>query len=151
MLPKEELIEYVKPILKSQGFLKKRQIWTRARGEFTDYFIIQGSCFSKETYYVRPSIKVNRLHPNIEYAYGQINTDIRITTKEEILREAEEFFARWDSIEVLKEKVAEFIEGDKRNPLEKRRAGLVDYENDPVPASECFELLGNSKELILKL
>jgi hypothetical protein len=32
------------------------------------------------------------------------------------------------------------MEWEKRNPLEKRRAKLVDHEKDPVPAEEFFSI-----------
>ena len=60
-LPEEELIEYVKPYLKAKGFKKKNKTWTKDIGDFTIYFYVQGSCFSKETYYIRPSIRINAL------------------------------------------------------------------------------------------
>ena len=51
-LPEEELIEYVKPYLKAKGFKKKNKTWIKDIGDFTLYFYVQGSCFSKETYYI---------------------------------------------------------------------------------------------------
>ena len=53
LLSEEQLIEYVKPYLKAKGFKKKNKRWTKNIGEFTICFYIQGSCFSKEDYYIR--------------------------------------------------------------------------------------------------
>lgn len=41
------------------------------------------------------------------------------------------------------------MEWDKRNPLEKRRVGLVDYETYPVPAREFFPNTLVVKQFIL--
>lgn len=54
-----ELIDYVKPYLKKQGFLKKNKRWTKIDGEFTINFFIQGSCYDKDDYYIRPGIFLN--------------------------------------------------------------------------------------------
>ena len=45
-LPEEELIEYVKPYLKSKGFKKKNKQWTKDTGEFTISFLISQESFS---------------------------------------------------------------------------------------------------------
>ena len=44
------------------------------------------------------------------------------------------FFKEWTDKALIKDRVIAFMEWDKRNPLDKRRAGEVDYETDPVPA-----------------
>ncbi|MBR5121224.1 MAG: DUF4304 domain-containing protein, partial [Oscillospiraceae bacterium] len=56
IVPENELIEYVKPYLKSKGFKKKNKRWTKETPDFTISFLIQGSCYSKEGYYIRPGI-----------------------------------------------------------------------------------------------
>ena len=61
ILPEEELIAYVKPYLKAKGFKKKNKRWTKDAGEFTLCFYIQGSCYSKEYYYIRPGIFIHAL------------------------------------------------------------------------------------------
>ena len=55
------------------------------------------------------------------------------------------------SIEYLKKTVADFVEWEKRNPVEKRRAGEVDYVADPVPAHGLFSLTERAKKEILNL
>lgn len=150
MVSEEELIEYIKPILKAQGFKKKAKRWAKTTEHLTYLFFIQGSCYDKDSYYVRPGVIVNDISAE-PGAYGHIHIDIPITTKEEILAEAERFFSAWSSMDELKRKVAAFVEWDKRNPLEKRRAGTVDYEADPVPAEELFSMPYEAKEQILKL
>ena len=146
----EELIEYVKPILKEQGFKKKAKRWTKITEHFTYMFFIQGSSYDKDDYYVRPGIIVNDIQTE-PWVYGHFTIDIPVTTKEEILQKAEAFFSQWSSIEYLKKTVADFVEWEKRNPVEKRRAGEVDYEADPVLAHGLFSLTEKAKEEILKL
>ncbi|MBQ1260002.1 MAG: hypothetical protein IIX97_07820, partial [Clostridia bacterium] len=55
----------------------------------------------------------------------------------------------WTNKSLIKERLLAFMEWDKRNPLEKRRAGLVDYDADPVPAHEFFETTLVLKQFIL--
>ena len=146
----EELIEFIKPILKEKGFRKKAKRWTKTTEHFSYIFFIQGSAYDKDDYYVRPGIIVNDIQAE-PWLYGHFSIDIPVTTKEEILQKAEEFFSQWSSIEYLKKTVADFVEWEKRNPVEKRRAGLVDYEADPVPAYCLFTLTEKAKEAILNL
>ena len=136
-LSEEELIEYVKPYLKAKGFKKKNKRWIKDIGEFTISFLIQGSCFSKEDYYIRPGIFINALMPTEEY-YGHWMHGIVPTTPEEIMQKFEQWCEEWTNKSLIKERLLAFIEWEKRNPLEKRRAKLVDYEKDPVPAEEFF-------------
>ena len=136
-LPEEELIEYVKPYLKAKGFKKKNKRWIKDIGEFTISFLIQGSSFSKEEYYVRPGIFINALMPTEQY-YGHWMHGIEPTTPEEIMKKFEQWCEEWTNKSLIKERLLAFIEWEKRNPLEKRRAKLVDYEKDPVPAGEFF-------------
>ena len=42
-----------------------------------------------------------------------------------------------------------YHKGEERNPLEKRRAKLVDYNADPVPADEFFMVDLKTKKYIL--
>ena len=137
ILPEEQLIEYVKPYLKAKGFKKKNKRWTKDIGDFTLCFFIQGSVFSKEDYYIRPGIFINALLPT-DLGYGHWYTQIEQTTPEEIMLKFEQWCQEWTDKSLIKERLLAFIEWEKRNPLEKRRAGLVDYEKDPVPAEEFF-------------
>jgi hypothetical protein len=146
----EELIEFIKPILKDKGFRKKAKRWTKITEHFTYMFYIQGSSYDKDAYYVRPGIIINAIKAEPGH-YGHFMTDIPVTTKEEILATALEFFSQWSSIAYLKKTVAEFVAWEKRNPVEKRRSGEVDYEADPVPAKCLFYLSGWAKEEILNL
>lgn len=75
-LPEEELIEYAKPYLKNKGYKKKNKMWTKEVGDFTVVFFIQGSCFSKEDYYIRPGVFINAVeHSPMDY-YGPFDTQI---------------------------------------------------------------------------
>jgi len=139
-LPEEELIAFIKPYLKAKGFKKKNKRWTKDIGEFTLCFYIQGSCFSKEEYYIRPGIFVNALRPT-QLVYGHWMTQLRKDrTPEEILLSFEQWCAEWTDKTLIKEQVQAFVEWEERNPLQKRRDNLVDYEKDPVPARECFTM-----------
>ena len=138
-LSEEELVEYVKPRLKAKGFLKKNKWWSKDIGDFTLYFYIQGSSYSKEDYYIRPCISINAV-PTTPFYRGHFHTQIEITTPEEILSRFEFWCEEWTNKSLIKERLIKFIEWEKRNPLEKRRAGLVDYDADPVPAHEFFQL-----------
>ena len=152
-LSEEELIAYAKPFLKARGFRKKNKRWTKDIGEFTICFYIQGSCFSKEAYYVRPGIFINALLPAL-VNYGHWSTEIEQTTPEEIMEKFEKWSEEWTDKALIKARLLAFIEWEKRNPLEKRRAGLVDRQRDPVPAEEFFEMvipqLHSAKQYILE-
>ena len=136
-LPEVQLIEYVKPYLKVRGFKKKNKRWTKDIGDFTLCFYIQGSAYSKEDYYIRPGVFINALLPT-DLVYGHWMTQIEQTTPEEIMLKFEQWCQEWTNKSLIKERLLAFIEWEKRNPVEKRRAGLVDYEKDPVPAGEFF-------------
>ncbi|MBQ8995168.1 MAG: hypothetical protein IJ091_05085 [Oscillospiraceae bacterium] len=47
--------------------------------------------------------------------------------------------------------VLDFIEWEKRNPVEKRRNGLVNYIEDPVPSEYLFAVSERTKKAILEL
>lgn len=136
-LSEEELIEYAKPYLKAKGFKKKGKRWTKDIGEFTLCFCIQGSCYEKEDYYIRPSVYINALLPN-NLGYGHFMTQIEQTTPEEIMQKFEQWCEQWTNKTLIKERLIAFVKWEDRNPLEKRRANSIDCENDPVPAEEFF-------------
>ena len=148
-LPEEELIEYVKPYLKAKGFKKKNNRWIKESQEFTISFLIQGSSFSKENYYIRPGIFINALMPSKQY-YGNWMCEIVPTTPERIMSEFEDWCKEWTDKSLIKERLNSFIEWEKRNPLEKRRENMVDYEADPVPAQEFFMIDSNAKQFVLE-
>ena len=137
IVSEEELIAYAKPYLKTKGFKKKNKRWTKDIGEFTLCFYLQGSCFSKEDYYIRPGIFVNELMPTIR-TYGHWMTQIEQTTPEEIMTTFDQWCDEWTNKSLIKQRLLAFMEWEERNPLEMRRAKLVDYEKDPVPAHEFF-------------
>ena len=143
-----ELIEYVKPYLKARGFKKKNKRWTKDIGEFTLCFYIQGSCYDKEDYYIRPGIFVNALMPT-NLVYGHWDTQIEQTTTQEIMGDFEQWCEEWTNKSLIKKRLLEFMDWEKRNPLEKRRSKLVDYEKDPVPAKEFFAVDLKTKQYIL--
>ena len=147
-LLEEQLIEYLKPYLKAKGFRKKNKRWTKDTGEFTLCFYIQGSSYSKEDYYIRPGIFINELMPCDDF-YGHFMFEIDPTTPEDVVIKFDNWCEEWTNKSLIKERLIAFIEWEKRNPLENRRAGLVDYEADPVPAREFFLATLGLKQFIL--
>ncbi len=148
ILPEDQLIEYAKPYLKLKGFKKKNKRWTKDTGEFTLCFYIQGSSYSKEDYYIRPGIFINALMPCDDF-YGHFMLEIKPSTPEEVMSKFDNWCEEWTNKSLIKERLLAFMEWDKRNPLEKRRACLVDYEADPVPAHEFFATTLVLKQFIL--
>ena len=147
-LPEEQLIEYIKPYLKAKSFKKKNKRWTKDTGEFTLCFYIQGSCYSKEDYYIRPGIFINALMPCDDF-YGHFWCEIAPSTPEDVANKFDKWCEEWTNKSLIKKRLLAFIEWEERNPLEKRRAGLVDYETDPVPAREFFSITLPTKQFIL--
>ena len=148
VLPEEQLIEYAKSYLKAKGFKKKNKRWTKDTGEFTLCFYIQGSSYSKEDYYIRPGIFINALMPCDDF-YGHFMFGIEPSTPEEVVSKFDDWCEEWTNKSLIKERLLAFMEWEKRNPLEKRRAGLVDYDADPVPAHEFFATTLVLKQFIL--
>lgn len=148
ILPEEQLIEYAKPYLKAKGFKKKNKRWIKETSEFTISFLIQSSYYSKEAYYIRPGIFINALMPTDEY-YGHWMFEIDPTNPEDIMSQFDIWCEEWTNKSLIKERLLDFMEWDKRNPLGKRRVGLVDYEADPVPAREFFAITLKTKQFIL--
>ena len=146
--PEEQLIEYAKSYLKAKGFKKKNKRWTKDTGEFTLCFYIQGSSYSKEDYYIRPGIFINALMP-CDDVYGHFMLEIEPSTPEEVVSKFDDWCEEWTNKSLIKERLIAFMEWDKRNPLEKRRAGLVDYDADPVPSREFFATTLVVKQFIL--
>lgn len=139
VLTEEALIAYAKPYLKERGFKKKNKRWTKDMGDFTVSFLIQGSVYSKENYYIRPGVFINALQPTPLY-YGHFMTEIPQTDPETVMRDFECWCREWTDKALIKERLIAFIQWEERNPLEKRRANLVDYKADPVPAQEFFAM-----------
>ena len=137
-LAKEELISYAKAYLKAKGFKKKNTRWTKDIGEFTLCFYIQGSCYDNELYYIRPGIFVHDLMPTQMRTYGHWHFEIAPTTAEEVMVTFDNWCREWTDKALIKSRLLAFMEWEKRHPLEKRRANLVDYGEDPVPAHEFF-------------
>ena len=147
-LPEEQLIEYIKPYLKAKSFRKKNKRWIKDTGEFTLCFYIQGSSYSKEDYYIRPGIFINALMPCDDF-YGHFMFEIAPSTPEDVANKFDNWCEEWTNKSLIKKRLLAFIEWEERNPLEKRRAGLVDYETDPVPAREFFSITLPTKQFIL--
>ena len=148
ILSEQKLTEYAKLYLKEKGFKKKNKRWTKETQEFTISFLIQGSSFSKEDYYIRPGIFINALMPTQQY-YGHLMCEISANKPEEIMNKFETWCNEWTNKSLIKERLLSFIEWENRNPLEKRRANLTDYKTDPVPAQEFFMLDLKTKQFIL--
>jgi hypothetical protein len=139
MIEQDKLIEQTKEVLRSEGFKKKNKRWTKDIGEFTLVFYIQGSSYSKGDYYIRPGVFINAIEKTNSY-YGHFRTQIEISDTESIFQEFFDFCETWTDKQRIKYLLNEFIKWDKRNPLEKRRLGQVDYEKDPVPSNVFFSV-----------
>ena len=135
-----ELIEYAKKYLKERGYKKKNKRWTKMEGDFTISFLIQGSSYDKDAYYIRPGIFINDFGTDLYAYYGHFETELPQDSLENIFKEFETFVAAWTDKHTIRQTIEAFIEWDKRNPLDKRRAGEVDYEKDPVPSHVCFNI-----------
>ena len=141
-IPKLELIEYTKEFLKKRGYKKKNNRWTKIDGDFTLCFFIEGSSYDKELYYLRPGIFINDENlKHIEMYYGHFMTElVNKTSYENLFKEYDEFINNWTNKKLVKKIILNFIEWEHRNPVEKRRMGLVDYKKDPVPSEICFSI-----------
>ena len=150
-LTKEVLIDYAKSYLKEQGFKKKGNRWVKTSGDFTLVFYVQGSQFSKADYYIRPAIIINALMPDsLSNCHGvAFPAALRQESPEQVMEDFETFCREWTDKALIKTRCEAFIEWDRRNPLEKRRAGLVDYISDPVPSRKFFQLSSNTLQYIL--
>lgn len=149
VLPEQELIEFLKPRLKSMGFRKKGKRWTKVSGDFTLVFFIQGSSFSSDIYYIRPGVFINDCPGKEFYYYGHFNTEFKRTDHQQILGNTLSFFTEWTDKELIQCRARAFTEWEKRNPLEKRRSGEVDYEADPVPSYVFFGIRDAEMDYIL--
>jgi hypothetical protein len=135
LVPENELIDYAKKYLKEKGYKKKNKRWTKAEEAFTISFLIQGSCFDKEAYYIRPGIYINELDFSNDY-YGHFWIEIKQDSLEQIFDDFEQFVSMWTD----KNSIKKMVEWNKRNPIEKRRANCVNYTKDPVPSSACLSI-----------
>ncbi len=143
-----ELIEFIKPHLKKSGFLKKNKRWTKTTDAFTMVFFIQGSCYDKEDFYIRPGIYVNAVKTTD--FYGHFHTELAQNTPEQVLRDFEAFCRAWTDTAYIKKTLLAFADWEIRNPLEKRRAGLWDPDKDPVPSMVCFSIPDAVKEYMIR-
>ena len=94
ILSEQKLTEYAKLYLKEKGIKKKNKRWTKETQEFTISFLIQGSSFSKEDYYIRPGIFINALMPTQQY-YGHLMCEISANKPEEIMNKFETWCNEW--------------------------------------------------------
>ena len=151
MTSEDELIEYVKPLLKAKGFRKKNKRWTKNVGEFTLSFLLQGSCYNKEDFYIRPGVYIEALKNQVFEYYDTFFIQIPNTTTEEILNTFFNFCDEWTNKTFIKKRLIQFLEWESRNPLEKRMAGLCYYTVDPPPTEVFFTVPEKAQEYILKL
>ncbi len=146
-MTENELIEYIKPRLKESGFLKNNKRWIKTTEEFKICFFIQGSCYDQNDFYIRPGIYINAVDAN-DY-YGHFSTELKQETPEQVLNDFEQFYQSWTDKEYIKKTLLEFADWEIRNPLEKRRAGLCDYDKDPAPSRVCFSIHASVRQYIV--
>ncbi len=132
MVSQNELLEYATNELKRRGFRKKAKRWTKITNDFTLVFFVQGSQWDKETYYIRPGVFINDISSTEDY-YGHFYTEIAQDSIEQIFNDLDSFYNNWTDKATIKKTAVDFLRWEKRNPLEKRRAGKVEYKTDPVP------------------
>ncbi len=147
-MTENELIEYIKPILKKGGFLKKNKRWIKTTEEFKISFLIQGSCYDKDNFYIRPGVFVNAIKTS-DY-YGHFVTALKQETPEQVVNDFEQFCREWTDKEYIKKILFDFENWERRNPLEKRRSGLCDYEKDPIPSKVCFSIPMSVRQYIFE-
>lgn len=148
-LSEDELIKYAKSYLKSKGFKKKNKRWMKESSDFIISFLIHGTSFDKDDFYVRPGIFIKALMPTNAY-YGDFMCEIKADTAENVLLSFEEWCRKWTNKSYIKESLESFIEWEKRNPLEKRRKKVLDYLTDPIPAKEFLRLSLRARQYILE-
>ena len=148
-ISEDELINAAKLFWKERGFKKVRKRWTKVVDDFTLSFLIQGSVYDKDFYYVRPGVFFNFLQQRPGHYYGHVYTGIEVNSIEQILQDTENYFKDWTDKELIKRRIMSFIEWDKRNPTEKRRVGRVNFKKDPAPA-DLFLLSLDELNFILK-
>lgn len=120
---------------------------------FTKEFVIQGSSFSRDAYYIRPRVYIDAL---ADQSFGMFTTDISHFSTEQVIRDTERFFCEWTNPGLIRAHIEAFLEWDARNPLEVRREkkfavertyterdernqALLELElADPCPAPELF-------------
>lgn len=134
-LTEYDLIEGVTPYLKARGYKRKNKRWTKDIGEFTLVFLIQGSTYDIDSYYIRPGIFVNGLEQKPSDYYGHFYIGIKQQSVEQVIYDYEQFIAEWTNKTLIKSRLEQFDVWEQRNPLEKRRA-LAEknpYKKDPIP------------------
>lgn len=115
---KEEMTEAAAAWFRKRGFRKKRLRWRKTEGAFTKEFVIQGSSFGKEAYYIRPCVYIDALK---DESFGAFTTEIAPFSTEQVLRDTERFFCEWTNPGLIRAHIEAFLEWDARNPPEARR------------------------------
>ena len=151
---KEEMIEYAAAWFRRKGFRKSHLRWRKSDGVFTKEFVIQGSSFSREAYYIRPCVHIDAL---ADQSFGMFAADIPHFSTEQVIRDTERFFCEWTNPGLIRAHIQAFLEWDARNPLEVRRERKLAVEQkyterdernrallelefaDPCPAPELFD------------
>lgn len=124
-----ELIEFAKVYFKERGFKKVAKRWTKEIDQFKLVFFIQGSCYDKDDYYIRPGIIIkvleNEFLPN---TYGHFMKEIAVVSLQQIFADTEKFFSTWTDIKFLKKRLKELTHCFE---LGKRRSKFFD-DNENV-------------------
>lgn len=134
-LTQYDLIEGITPYLKSLGYKKKNKRWTKDTGEFTLCFYIQGSAYDSDSYYIRPGIFINGIGQGGLDFYGHFYVDLKQQSVEQVVADYGKFVTEWTDKPLIKSRLEQFTEWEKRNPLDKRRK-MTDkdlYKDDPLP------------------
>lgn len=135
---KEEMIEYAAAWFRGKGFRKSHLRWRKSDGVFTREFVIQGSSFSREAYYIRPRVYIDAL---ADQSFGMFTTQIAPFTTEQVIRDTERFFCEWTNPGLIRAHIEAFLEWDARNPPEVRREKMLAVERTYTERDERNQAL----------
>ncbi len=143
----DDLIDYIKPYLKANGYKKTNRRWTKTTSDFTFVFYIQKSAYDKNDFYIRPGIYINSLLPTT-IPYGHFFTEIAQTTPENVISDFEVFCQQWSKKQQIRNEIIMFEKWEKENPIEKRRLGIIN-SSDYAPSPVSFTVPVSVREYII--
>lgn len=143
----EELLAAAKPYFKERGFAQKGKRWTKRTDEYEFLFMTRRTGLF-DHYSIHVGVDLIGFEKSPIKDQCHFSDGIPITTTEEILRRADTFFREWTDHELMKRRVLAFLEWDKENPLEKRRAEEVDHGTLPDSTEPLFYTLNLHRDIL---
>lgn len=104
MIPKEDLILFLKPMFKNEGFSKMKSTWHKSTGDLIHVFNIQSSLYGAECY-INVGVYIKALGTEDKPPEYHCHIRARMNNEnspEEIFREAKAWFETYGSTEKLK-------------------------------------------------